>query len=81
MKMSPTHFGELCDAVDNVLSAHSLQIIDKHRQTVAYAHCQFTAFCWSVLHASRYNTSTLYKAGLHDQHIETALKRILSDFA
>jgi len=80
MKMSKQQFGELCNAIDGVMSKHSLSIITKHRQNVKYVRNQFVSFCWSMFHASKFDCSKLYNAGLNDNHIETALKRILSDF-
>ncbi len=81
MKMSKELFADLCDTIDtNVVSRHSLQKLIDHRQSVKFVKDQFIAFCWSVFHASKYNSNRLYDAGLNDSHIETALKRILSDF-
>ena len=80
MKMPENLFGELCDAIDKVLSAHSLKTITEHRNKVKYVKSQFVAFCWSIFYASKFDINKMYKAGLHDTHIETALKRILSDF-
>ena len=81
MKMSKTTFGELCDSIDSVMSARSLKTIIEHRQNVKFVKDQFIAFCWSMFYASGYNCKHLYDSGLDDSHIETALKRILSDFA
>jgi len=80
MKISKELFNELCEAIDKVLSAHSLKTITNHRNTITYTKSRFIAFCWSMFHASKYDCMKLYKAGLDDTHIETALKRILSDF-
>jgi len=81
MKITKPLFNELCDAIDDVISAHSLPTIINHRNNVKYTDNQFIAFCWSMFHASKYDCSKLYSAGFNDNHIETALKRILSDFA
>ena len=81
MKMNKELFGEVCDAIDKVLSEHSLQTIIKHRENVKFVNSQFVAFCWSMFYASEYDIMKLYNAGLNDSHIETSLKRILSDFA
>ena len=81
MKISKELFGELCDSIDsNVMSKHSLQKIIEHRNSVTYVKSQFISFCWSMFHASRFDCKKLYNAGLNDNHIETALKRILADF-
>ena len=80
MKISKPLFNDIAQAIDNVLSTHNLTVICAHRQNVKFANNQFIAFCWSIFHASKYNVSLLYDAGLNDTHIETALKRILSDF-
>jgi len=34
-------------------------------------------FRWDMLHASGFDTGPLYRAGLDDNHIDTALKNIL----
>lgn len=81
MRMSSELFGEVCDAIDAVLSQHSNMAIIKHRRNIPYVKDQFIAFCWSIFHASNYDCVKLYDAGLNDDHIETALKRILSDYA
>ena len=81
MKMSNKLFGELADSIDNVMSKHSLKIITEHRRNVKYVKNQFVSFCWSMFYASKFDCKKLYNDGLNDSHIETALKRILSDFA
>jgi len=81
MKMSKELFGEVCDAIDSVLSNHSLKVIIELRQNIKFVKSQFISFCWAIFHASKYDCKTLYAAGLDDTHIETAIKRILSDFA
>ncbi|KKL19485.1 hypothetical protein LCGC14_2464970 [marine sediment metagenome] len=80
MKMSKKQFGLLADSINSVLSKHSLKVIANHRTQVHYVKCQFVAFCWSIFYASKFDCKKLYAAGLDDSHIETALKRILSDF-
>ncbi len=82
MKMSKETFGRLANAIDVVMSAHSLETIKKHRQTVKFVNNQFISFCWSMFHASKFGQTDreIYNT-LNDSHIETALKRILSDFA
>ena len=82
MKMSKELFNELCEAIDtNVMSTHSIETITGHRQSVKFVKNQFISFCWSIYHASKFDSNKMYKAGLNDSHIETTLKRILSDFA
>lgn len=80
MKMSKKLFGKLADAIDGVMQSHSLKINIEHRQNIKFVKSQFIAFCWSMFHASKLDYTMFYNAGLHDSHIETALKRILSDF-
>jgi len=53
MKMSTDLFGRLSDAIDAVMSAHSLKTITEHRQNVKFVKNQFIAFCWSMFHASK----------------------------
>ena len=36
-------------------------------------------FRWDALHASRFPTNGLYYAGLKDEHIDTALRRIVKE--
>lgn len=82
MKMSKELFGKLADAIDGVMEKYSLKIVTGHRQNINFVSVdnQFIAFCWSMLKASGFDCRELYDVGLHDSHIETALKRILSDF-
>ena len=81
MKMSKELFAEIRDTINkNVMDKHSLQTIIDHRSNVKYAKSQFISFCWSIFYASKFDCRKLYNAGLHDNHIETALKQILSDF-
>ena len=80
MKISKELFGELSSAIDKVMSSHSLKVITAHRQNVKFVKNQFISFCWSMFHASKFDCNQLYGQGLNDNHIETALKRILSDF-
>ena len=80
MKISKQLFGELSDSIDVVMSKHSLQTIIKHRENIRFVKDQFVSFCWSMYHASKFDCRKLYNIGLNDSHIETALKRILSDF-
>jgi hypothetical protein len=80
MKMAQKEFGLLSDIIDKVLSAHSLKIIKEHRQNISFVNSQFVSFCWSIFHAGDPDYMMFYKVGLNDRHIETALKRILSDF-
>lgn len=82
MKMSKELFRELCDAIDNnVISKHSLKKITEHRQNVPFVKDQFVSFCWDIFHGCKIDYNKFYDSGLNDCHIETALKRILSDFA
>ena len=81
MKMTNELFDKLSDAIDGVMSKHSLKVIMEHRRNVKFVKSQFISFCWSMFYASKFDCKELYASGLHDGHIETALKRILSDFA
>ncbi len=80
MRMSKKTFGELADAIDAVMEKYSLKKITEHRQNVKFVKNQFMAFCWSMFRISNFNIMVLYADGLNDNHIETALKHILSDF-
>lgn len=80
MKMSKELFDKLADAINKIMEFRSLEEIQEHRQNVKFVKSQFIAFCRSMFHASKFDVTKLYNAGLHDIHIETALKRILSDF-
>lgn len=81
MKISQKDFVALSDSINAVISKHSLQAITEHRDNIRFVKNQFVSFCWSIFHASKFDYKPLYDAGLNDSHIETALKRILSDFA
>ncbi|KKN48400.1 hypothetical protein LCGC14_0653470 [marine sediment metagenome] len=81
MKMTSETYGELADAIDDVMSKHSLKVLIEYRQTVKFVKSQFIAFCWSMFHASKFGEThkEIYDK-LDDSHIEIALKHILSDF-
>jgi len=81
MKISKNLYDDLCNAIGKVLSQYNLKTIVEHRNNIKFVDNQFVAFCWSIFHASKFDYKKLYGAGLNDSHIETALKRILSDFA
>jgi len=81
MKMPKELFDALCDTIDReVFEKHGLKTLIDYRKNVPYVKDQFVAFCWAVFHRSSFDVKKLYDAGLYDSHIETALKRILSDF-
>jgi len=80
MKMSKDTFDLLCGAIDSVMEKHSLKKITEHRQNIKFVKNQFIAFCWSMFNQSKFDSKILYDSGLNDVHIETALKKILSDF-
>ena len=80
MKMNKELFDKLADAIDGVMSSHSLQVITKKRETIDYVKSQFISFCWFMFHACKIDYHMFYDAGLNDDNIETALKRILLDF-
>ena len=81
MKVTSEIYDELADAIDDVMSKHSLKVLVEHRQTVKFVKSQFIAFCWSMFHASKFGEThkEIYDT-LNDSHIETALKHILFDF-
>ncbi len=80
MKMTETTYDELQESIANTLLNYKPEVITEHRQNVKFVKDQFIAFCWSIFNASKFDVMKLYDAGLNDSHIETALKRILSDF-
>ncbi len=81
MKMTSKTYGELANAIDKIMSKYSLKIIAERRRTVKFVKNQFIAFCWLMFHESKFGEThrKMYDT-LDDSHIETALKRILSDF-
>jgi len=44
------------------------------------AHLTSERIRWDIMHASEFNTSTLYDTGLNDSHIDTALRRIVTEY-
>ena len=64
MKMSPGDFAALHAAVSPHMASTANPANSAMRQR------------WDALHKSGYNTSPLYKSGLNDAHIDTALRKI-----
>jgi len=81
MKMSKELYNELSKSIELVISQNGRDVIVKQRKAVKFTKSQFVAFCWSMFHATNMEYRKFYDADLNDSHIETALKRILSDFA
>lgn len=80
MKMKKQTFDELHNAIDKVLSHYSSETVKKCRQNIKFVDNQFISFCWHMFYVSKFDCKRLYAEGLHDDHIETALKHILSNF-
>ena len=66
MKMSPENFASLSAAVAPHLASTADPAHSAMRQR------------WDALHKSGFDTRPLYAAGLNDDHIDTALRRIQS---
>jgi hypothetical protein len=74
--MSPETF----DAMrDHILRFLSLRCLSEDDVTEHYHARGLTLMRarWDTLHASGFDTSPLYREGLADSHIDTALRRIL----
>ena len=82
MKMSKELYNELKTVIEKTIVKHGIDVIKKHRQNVNFVKDQFISFCWSMYNASKFgeNNRGIYDT-LNDDHIETALKRILAEFA
>ena len=80
MKMSKELYTEIKQAIDGVVEQHGIDRVKEHRRSVKFAINQFISFCWSMFHASNFEYRKCYDEKLDDVHIETALKRILSDY-
>ena len=80
MRITKKQYNEISTAINIVLSNHTTDAVREYRESISYANNQFISFCWSMLRISGYNVRPLYRTGLNDSHIETAIKRILSDF-
>ncbi len=80
MKIQDASYNDLKDAIGGVIARFGLDKIQRHRDNIDYVKSQFISFCWSVLHASHYDCNILYKQGLDDSHIETAIKHILIEY-
>jgi hypothetical protein len=72
MKISKQDYLALHDAIHAVLGQYPLA-------GNAYRSCGLSdmRFRWDLLHASKFDTSALYAAGLNDTHIDTALRQII----
>lgn len=84
MKMSNDEFLRLTKAIKELKEKHGEQKLRDFRENVAYKNNQFIAFVWGVFRAipEWYNEycSIWYEMGLDDNHIETALKKALSEY-
>ncbi len=51
------------------------------RQNVGFADSQFISFCWEVFWTVKKEIrDTIWQGGIGDNHITTALKKILIDY-
>ena len=80
MKMSSMNYMAVKLSIDAIIEQHGIDYLKRYRQSISFAKCQFTSFCWSIFHASKHDYKVLYDAGLNDNHIETAIKKILVQF-
>jgi len=81
MKITQTDYDRLQTSILNVLAKYTDEQITEHRKTVKYVKSQFIAFVWSIAHHADNNTiAWLCSQGYNDNHIETALKKILKRY-
>jgi hypothetical protein len=78
--MSKELYDDIKLAINAVIKKFDVDHIKCHRRKVKYTNNQFISFCWSMFHLSGYDYDKCYSAGLVDNHIETALKKILIDY-
>jgi len=74
--MRPETFDVLAEHIRAFLNARCLSEDD----VTEYYHARGLSpqrARWDTLHASRFDTARLYREGLTDDHIDTALRRIL----
>jgi hypothetical protein len=74
MKMKPTDFAALTTACNAVLAKHPQA--KSQYETFGFSHKRFR---WDVLSQSGFATNSLYSY-LSDDHIDTALRRIIPPF-
>lgn len=72
MKMPADTFAQLRTALLAVLDAHPGFLTHYAERGLPLERA-----CWDLLHFSRFPTEPLYRAGLKDAHINTALLRIV----
>ncbi len=76
MKMKPEHYDALLVAIRN-LFATSQHSFTEFRESYRKEGLSDERFRWDLLHDSRFGTTQLYQY-LNDQHIDTALRRIVA---
>lgn len=76
MRIHPKDLAALRAAIAARFSAADIVEIQKR-----YAARDLSAmrFRWDMMHASGFNTAPLYRAGLNDSHIDTALRNIFEN--
>jgi hypothetical protein len=75
MKMTPDHYNQLSAAI--VAKLDSIPNIWRNCRGQGLTPMRFR---WDALHASKFDTNVLYKAGLNDDHIDTALRAICKPY-
>lgn len=69
MKMDADTYKALEGALDAFLDTQPDKRIEEYRSMRSPAQ-----FRWGILYASKFPTAPLYKSGLNDAHIDTALR-------
>jgi hypothetical protein len=75
MKMSPEHYAQIEAAIHAKLD--SIPNAWEHYKSRGLPPRRFR---WDALHACSVSTGFLYKAGLNDDHIDTALRKICKPY-
>jgi hypothetical protein len=75
MKMSPEHYAK-------IEAAMKAKLAEKPDAWATYKAAGLSPmrFRWDLMRAAKVDTGFLYKAGLNDDHIDTALRKICKPY-
>jgi hypothetical protein len=76
MKMNQNDYATMRDAIKAYLATVDVMVIARNYSNLGHSPMRLR---WDIMHASGVATQPLYNAGLNDNHIDTALTKIIKE--
>ena len=80
MLMTKHQYKILTDAINKIETAYTKETMKLHREKVSFVNDQFISFIWSIYWMIKGDDRKIIGADLNDNHIETALKKVLREY-